>query len=126
MKTTQNKPAKPAFSFPPEEEMERVIKRFSDPKYNRVNIGLKPNASELDKAKYSICQSISRYKRINSLAPAELAQKIDISQVKTDDILFGRITELSFEELASYAEKLSGHLQVKVDYGSEKASARAC
>jgi hypothetical protein len=126
MKATQNKPAKLDFSFPPEKEMQRVIKRFADPNYNRVNIGLMPDASELDKAKYSVCQSISRYKRINKLTPGKLAQRIGISQAKTDDILFGRITKLNFEELASYAEKLNGHFQLKVDYDNETASARAC
>ncbi|CAI2185595.1 10289_t:CDS:2 [Funneliformis geosporum] len=104
------------FAFPPKEELERVIKYFSDPNCKEINQGLMPNASELDKVKYNVCQSISRYKRINNLTPAELAQKIGISQVKTDDILFGRISELSFEELASYTEKLSGHLQLKVNY----------
>ena len=116
---------KKEFSFPPEEEMQRVIKRFSDPNYNRVNIGLKPNASELDKAKYEICQSISRYKRINKLTPNELAKKIKISKEKTDDILFGRITNFNFEELVSFTEKLNGHLQLKIDYDGEKASVRA-
>ena len=116
---------KKEFSFPPEEEMEKVIKRFSDPNYNRVNIGLMPNASELDKAKYEICQSISRYKRINKLTPNELAKKIKISKEKTDDILFGRITNFNFEELVSFTEKLNGHLQLKIDYDGEKASVRA-
>ena len=59
------------FNFPPEEEIQKVIKRFADPNYQRVNIGLDPNANELDKTKYEICQSISRYKRINKLAPNE-------------------------------------------------------
>ena len=83
-----------------------------------------PNASELDKAKYDICQSISRYKRINKLTPAKLAQKIGINQTKTDDILFGRINELDLSELITYTEKLNGHLQVKVNYDGEKAPAR--
>jgi predicted XRE-type DNA-binding protein len=115
---------KKEFSFPPEEEMEKVIKRFSDPNYRRVNIGLMPNASELDKVKYNICQSISRYKRVNKLTPAELAKKLGISQAKMDDILFGRINELNFEELISYTEKLNGHLELKVNYDGEPASAR--
>lgn len=34
---------KKEFDFPPKEEMEKVIKRFSDPNYNRANIGLTPN-----------------------------------------------------------------------------------
>ena len=112
------------FSFPPEEEMKRVIKRFAEPNYNRVNIGLKPNASELDRAKYDICQSISRYKRINKLTPNELAKKIKISKEKADDILFGRITNFNFEELVSFTERLKGHLELKINYDGEKASAR--
>lgn len=126
MKSAQNKPIKREFFFPPEEEMERVIKRFSDPNYKRVNIGLMPNASELDKAKYDICQSISRYKRINNFTPVKLAQKIGLNQAKMDDILFGRISEFDLNELISYTEKLNGHLKIKVDYDSETASARAC
>src|SRR5437016_6156910 len=113
------------FSFPPEEELERITNYFSDPNCKEINIGLKPNASELDKAKYEICQSISRYKRINKLTPNELAKKIKISKEKTDDILFGRITNFNFEELVSFTEKLNGHLQLKIDYDGEKASVRA-
>jgi predicted XRE-type DNA-binding protein len=111
------------FSFPPEEEMERVIKYFSDPNCKEINQGLMPNASELDKAKYDICQSILRYKRINKLTPAKLAQKIGINQAKTDDILFGRINELELNELISYTEKLNG--QIKVNYDGKATSTRA-
>src|SRR3954447_509144 len=105
---------KKEFSFPSEEEIERVSKKFSDPNCKEINIGLMPNASELDKAKYGICQSISRYKRVNKLTPKELAKKIGTNQEKADDILFGRISNLNFEELASYTEKLAGHLEVKI------------
>src|SRR4051794_12504525 len=103
-----DKKSKPAFLD--EAEIERITKYFSNPNCKEVNIGLMLNASELDKTKYNICQSIARYKRINKLNPGKLAQKIGINQAKTDDILFGRITELSFEELASYTEKLNGHM----------------
>jgi hypothetical protein len=125
MKSNNNRTNKKGFSFPPEEEMQRVIKRFADPNYNRVNIGLTPNASELDKAKYNICQSMSRYKRVNKLTPSELAKKIRISKEKTDDILFGRIGGFNLEELVSYAEKLNGHMELKINYDGEEASARA-
>lgn len=111
-------------TFPPEEELERVVKYFSkNPK--EINQGLMPNASELDKAKYDICQSISRYKRINKLTPNQLSQKLGLNQAKTDDILFGRINEFNFEELTAYTEKLNGHLQVKVNYDGETTSTRA-
>src|SRR5438128_12401592 len=96
-------------TFPNEAEIERITKYFADPNCKEINIGLMPNASELDKAKYDICQSISRYKRINKLTPNELAKKLKIIQEKTDDILFGRIGNFQFEELLSYTEKLNGH-----------------
>ncbi len=115
---------KKQFAFPPEREIQKVIKRFSAPNYDRVNIGLMPNASELDKTKYEICQSISRYKRVNKLTPSELVKKIKISQEKLDHILFGRITEFNLEELVSYTEKLNGHMEVKINYDGEKAPAR--
>lgn len=108
-----------AFSFPPEEEIQKVIKRFAGPNYNRVNIGLTPDASELDKTKYEICQSISRYKRINKITPNELAKKIKISKERTEDVLFGRITNFNLEELVSYTGKLNGHLEIKVSYDGE-------
>jgi hypothetical protein len=38
--------------------MEKVIKRFSDPHYRRVNQGLKPNATTEEKIKYELCQNI--------------------------------------------------------------------
>ena|SRR5438128_9235467 len=112
-------------TFPNEAEIERITKHFSDPNCKEINIGLMPNASELDKAKYDICQSISRYKRINKLTPSELAKKIRISKEKTDDILFGRISNFNFEELVSYTEKLKGHLEVKINYDGKKSPARA-
>ena len=132
-KTSRAKNTDKKFSFPPEAELERITKYFADPNCKEINIGLLPNASELDKAKYDICQSISRYKRINKLTPNELAKKLKISQGKTDDILFGRISNFQFEELASYTEKLNGHLELKINYDGElapksakqKASARA-
>ncbi|CAI2164801.1 1561_t:CDS:2 [Funneliformis geosporum] len=111
---------KKEFSFPPEEEIQKVIKRFLVPNYHRVNIGLKPDASELDKTKYEICQSISRYKRVNKLTPNEL--KLKISKVKLDHILFGRITEFNLEELVSYTEKLNGCMEVKINYDARALS----
>jgi hypothetical protein len=131
-KTNRAKNTDKKFSFPPEAELERITKYFADPNCKEINLGLMPNASEIDKAKYDICQSISRYKRINKLTPNELAKKLKIIQEKTDDILFGRITELNLEELIFYTEKLNGHLKMKIDYDGEstqptkqKASARA-
>lgn len=118
------KELKKQYGFPDEVEIERITKHFADPNCKEINIGLMPNAGELDKTKYEICQSIVKYKRINNLTPSELAKKIRISKEKTDDILFGRISDFNLEELLSYTEKLNGHLQIKINYDGEKASDR--
>src|SRR4051812_38328128 len=83
--------------FPSEKEIERICKKFSDPDCKEINIGLNPNANELDRTKYNICQSISRYKRENKLTPSELAKKISVNKEKVDDILFGRITGFNLD-----------------------------
>jgi hypothetical protein len=43
--------------FPPKEEFERVVQRISKSE-RRTNIGLHPNASPIEKAKYKLCKSI--------------------------------------------------------------------
>ncbi|RHZ35985.1 XRE family transcriptional regulator [endosymbiont GvMRE of Glomus versiforme] len=112
--------SKKQHEFPSEKEIERISNYFSDPNCQEINIGLMPDASETDKAKYNVCQSISRYKRINNLTPSQLAKKIGINQTKTNDVLFGRLANLNLEELISYTEKLAGHCEVKVCYDNEK------
>ena len=126
VKTSRAKNADKKFSFPPEAELERITKYFADPNCKEINIGLMPNASELDKAKYDICQSISRYKRINKLTPNELAKKLKISQEKTDDILFGRIGKWlsNSPRFVQWQERITGTmliaLGIKVALSSKK------
>src|SRR3982750_2281254 len=99
MKNNSKKSNKKEFSFPPEEEIQRVIKRFSDPNYTRVNIGLKPDATTEDKIKHNLCKSIVRHARKNNLTEKELTQKLGIDQVKIEHILFCHINKLTFQEL---------------------------
>ena len=115
---------KKQFAFPPQEEMEKVIKRFSDPHYRRVNQGLKPNATTEEKIKYELCQNISRNTRENDLAEKELGQKLGIDQVKVEYILFCHINKLSLKELATYVDKLNIPLEIKINHqhGRENAS----
>lgn len=111
--------------LPPEKEIARVNKIVSKAGFRRVNIGLMPNASELDKTKYNICQSIARYQRENHLEEENLAKRLRISQNKLEEILFCHINKLELEELINHVDKLTGHLEVKINYDGEKASAEA-
>ena len=111
--------------FPDEAEIERVIKRVTQLGYRRINKGLFPNASEQDKVKHNLCQSIGDYCDDNQLSEQKLAQKLGINQEKLEYILFCHINKLTVEELIDYIDKLTGHLEVKVNYDHPKTSARA-
>lgn len=115
---------KKQYGFPNEAEIEKVIKRITQPGYRRINKGLFPNANEQDKVKHNLCQSIGDYCDDNQLSEQELSQKLDISQEKLEYILFCHINKLTVEELIGYIAKLTGHLEVKINYDYPKASAR--
>ena len=107
-------------TFPSEEEIENITNYFSDPNCKDINEGLKSNASELDKIKYSLCQSISRYKRENKLTSNELARKLGINEDKTENILYGRIGKFKLNELKSLRQKNAWEEKDKlIDYNSE-------
>jgi molybdenum cofactor biosynthesis enzyme MoaA len=114
------------FTFPPEEELERVRKRIARPGYRRVNIGLLPDATEADKVKYHLCLNISRYQDKNGLSEKELAQKLGINKAKTEYILFRHLDKLSLEELIDYLEELHVPCELKINsqYG-KKTTAKA-
>jgi molybdenum cofactor biosynthesis enzyme MoaA len=97
---------KKKFTFPPQEELERVRKRIARPGYRRINIGLLPNATESDKVKYHLCLSISRYQDENNLSEKELAQELGINKVKLEYILFRHLDKLTLEELINYLSEL--------------------
>src|SRR2546423_12471394 len=88
------------------ETQAETVKRLSDPNYSWGNYALPENASELEKSKYEICQSIARYKRENELTDKQLAYELKVSPSKLDNILYCRINFLNLDNLASHLEKL--------------------
>ncbi|CAH1764674.1 6867_t:CDS:2 [Entrophospora sp. SA101] len=94
------------FTFPPKTEMQRVLKRFADPNYHRVNQGLTPWATDLDRAKYKLCKSILRYKQNSNLNSKDIAKQLGITTLKAEYILYSHIDKFTLDELASYANNL--------------------
>ncbi len=89
------------------------------------NIGLLPDATEAERTKYTLCKSIVRYQRQNNLEEEALAKKLGINQAKLEYILFCHIDKLEVEELINHVDKLTGHLELKINYEGEKATAEA-
>lgn len=125
MKNTNKQEKK--FSFPPEEELKKLLKRVEEPNYRRTNIGLRPNSTVAEKTKYKLCKTIARYERENKISEQELGKKLGIDQVKTEYILFCHIDKLNLDELVNYLEKLAMPLEVKINskYAWEKTATKA-
>ena len=126
-KTSRASSSDKKFSFPPEEEIKKVLKRVEQPNYRRVNIGLHPNTTPAEKAKYKLCKDILRYKQENKLTTEDIAQKLEINIPKTEYILFSHIDKFHLDELINYADSL--HLPFKLTINglhvSQKATAEA-
>ena len=111
--------------FPPQEEFERVVKRAQESD-ERTNIGLSPNASPMERAKYDFCQTIARYRRENNLTEKSIAQRLGITLPRLDSILYSHIDKFTLDELASYVNNLHIPFELKVvSYGRKEASAKA-
>lgn len=90
------------YSFPPHEELIRIRKKLSDPKYEGGNIALSKEANEIEKIKYSISQSILTYQQASKKTLNAMVKEIalaDITEQKVYDICRGKINDFSLGEL---------------------------
>jgi predicted XRE-type DNA-binding protein len=126
-KTSRASSSDKKFSFPPEAEIKKLLKRVEQPGFRRVNIGLHPNATPAEKAKYKLCKDILRYKQENKLTTEDIAQKLGLNTPQTEYILFSHINKLHLDELINYADSL--HLPFKLIinglHASQKTTAEA-
>ena len=109
-------------NFPSSSELKRVRGKFSNPNYQGGSYVLPKNANSLDKVKYEICQSILHYKRIKELSREEIAQRIELSQAETEELLFSQIEKFTLDRLVAYLEKLHLPLQIKISQKEDKIS----
>lgn len=100
--------------FPDEATLKRVREKLSDPNYMGGNIALPAKASEIDRAKYQICQLIARYQREHALLQKEIATRIGIDESRISDILRGKIDSFTLDRLIGYAEKLHPGLKLQI------------
>ncbi|WNE40632.1 MAG: Cyanate hydratase [Mycoplasmataceae bacterium] len=105
-------------------ELERMRKTG----YRRINKGLLPNATPLDKAKHEIQQNILRYKRQQILSEKEIKQKLGIKQERLEYLLFGHIEKFSLDEMVNYASQIIPPFELKIisdlPYSATKTNGR--
>ena len=102
-------------AFPDERTLRRVREKLSDVKYPGGNLTLPANATEVERAKYHLCQLIARYQREHGLLQKEIAEKLGVDESRISDILRGKIESFTLDRLIGYAEKLHPGLRVKIN-----------
>jgi len=101
-------------AFPDKVTLKRIREKLSDPNYRGGNLALPKNTTEVDRAKYQLCQLIARYQRERGLLQKDIARKIGVDESRISDILRGKIESFTLDRLVSYAEKLHPGLRVQV------------
>jgi predicted XRE-type DNA-binding protein len=101
-------------AFPDDQTLTRVREKLSDVNYVGGNLALLANATEVDRAKYQICQLIAKYQREHRLLQKDVAEKIEVDEARISDLLRGKIESFTLDRLIGYAEKLHPGIKVQI------------
>lgn len=101
-------------AFPDDKILRRVRDKLSDVSYPGGNLALPAHATEVDRAKYELCQLIAKYRREHRLLQKTIAEQIGVDESRISAILHGKIESFTLDRLISYAEKLHPGLRVHI------------
>jgi predicted XRE-type DNA-binding protein len=102
-------------AFPEGKTLRRVRGKLSDVNYLGGNLALSASATEVERAKYQLCQLIAKYQREHRLLQKEIAEKMGVDESRISDILRGKFESFTLDRLISYAEKLHPGLRVQIN-----------
>jgi predicted XRE-type DNA-binding protein len=100
--------------FPDDKTLKRVRDQLSSPDYLGGNLALPAGASEVDRAKYQVCQLLAKYKREHGWKQKEIAEKLGVDESRISDLLRGKIEGFTLDRLLDYAQKLHPRLRVEI------------
>ena len=101
--------------FPDARTLRRVRNTLSDVKYQGGNVALPAKTTQVERAKYELCQLIGRYQREHGLLQKEVAEKIGVDESRVSDLLRGKCDNFTLDRLIGYAQKLHPALRVHID-----------
>jgi len=107
------------------QEYQKYLEELEDPNYQGGSWTLPENPTPLEVTKYEICKMVVSHKQDKKLTTQKIAQKIQLSQAETEDILYYRIDHFTLDRLMDYASRLFNPLQVKMTLTSKKLSKSA-
>ena len=101
--------------FPDAKTLRRVRNTLSSLKYQGGNESMPETATQVDRAKYTLCQLIAKYQREHGLLQKEVAKKIGADESRVSDLLRGKCDNFTLDRLIGYAQKLHPALRVHID-----------
>ena len=114
MKSNQKKPFK------------EVLAEIESPQdWGNGSWALPENPTPLEKAKYELCRQIVAYKQDNELSTKKIAEKINLTNSETQDILLYHIDYFTLDRLITYAGRLFSPREIKVVVEPEKHNLHA-
>ena len=77
---------------------------------NFGSIGLSPNASEIEKMKFSVARDIIFFKLKSETSQTEMAKIMGVSKSRVSEVLHYRLSKYSLDTLIKYLFALKGHV----------------
>ena len=75
------------------------------------SVGLPPDASEIEKMKFSIARDIIIFKLKSETSQTDMAKIIGVSKSRVSEILHYRLSKYSLDTLIKYLFALKGHVK---------------
>ena len=98
-------------SFPNEKELKKVRAKL---KKNQGFLMLSPNADELAKFRFNICQELLKYSHVHDLTAVEMAKFLEITKADMSRIFNHRIAHFSTDKLVRLYSKINPGYRLKV------------
>ena len=100
--------------FPDEKTLAEVREKLSDTKNSKFTQALSEDATEVERAKYKICQLIAQYQRELGLQQDDLAKIMDVDKARVSEIMRGKIKHFTLDRLIDYSERLMPEIKVQI------------
>lgn len=97
--------------FPNENELKRIRAKL---KKSQGFLMLSPNADELAKFRFYICQELLKYSQKHNLTAVEMAKFLEITKADMSRIFNHRITRFSTDKLVRLYSKINPGYRLKV------------
>lgn len=98
-------------NWPREETLKRMDKKLVRAKGSRL---LHPQADQLDRIKYALCEAVVRYCIQHEMSQRELAKLLDVSESRVSEMVHYHLEKLTIDRLVKHLSKLNQNIKVQV------------